>query len=1258
MYKKLSVLLFTGLFIFSWTKLLAQDPGFIQQEIIKKANIITDDQINGLSVSQKQTVRAYYDGFGRSIQNVTVQASPLMHDQIQSIVYDNLGRQTKSYLPYADENVNSTIGNYRPNAVSIDQPGFYGNSSQYLIPTDAMPYAQQVYDNSPLQRLLQVGTVGSGFQPVNGQHFKSLIYRSNNGTIDGNILQWNVDGTYNTGNYYGNSTLTVIDGRDEENIENISFTDLAGHLVLKRQVLNGTNMDTYYIYNRAGMITYVIPPGATNILNANSYNLTATPLCNLVFHYFYNSRGQVTQKTIPGKGLISTVYDPLNRPVLEQDANMAPNFQWRYVKYDAKGRPISHGIYTDPNNGTYTSMQTYVYSLSSSYIAAWYESRSGAIINSGNYTNNIFPNGSLSGTTLTPLEYDYYDDYDLNQDGNADFSYIAQQDQYLPGEETATTAQLKGMPTIVSKSTVSGLANTWITTVTFYDRRLNPIQTLSNNHVYYTNMTMTDSKTVAPDFMGMPIATKVVKQTSAVNTITVYSQLTYDHMYRINSVSQKYNSDALQPVAAYLYNELGQVINKGVGYVSSSSWLQNIDMRYNIRGQLLSINNSTLTADGGVMNNENSDVFGMQLLYDKTDSNLGNTGKFNGEISAVKWMSKDAIGNNSKERAFIYSYDSQGRYNGETYLERQSGSANNTPFTPTHGWDETGINYDANGNILSLNRNAVQPGSSTVSSIDNLSYNYDSNSPNQLLSVADLSGSTQGFMAGNGTYSYDLDGNLTSDPYKGISNIHYSSLNRTSKIVFSASPNRFITYVTDANGTSLHKQQYDNVNGVAILKHTTDYIDNFVFVDGVISYFTIPEGRVVNNGGTLTQEFSISDQQGNVRVSFNNAGVNGMALVVQENSYYGFGLIMPGSTVTGGSNKNLYNGGSEWQNDFQNLPDYYQTYYRNYDPALGRFMSVDPKAESAASLTGYQYAGNNPIMNNDPMGDLIDHVPNRDPFSAAQPRDYRSDGFTGQHNFDNHIIDVANSMYDLNGNLVSMGDNGTVGNVLLQLAEAIINSPNTSSSTTFSGSYFSNLYEVVRAGNTFNVTGGHDIYVQSYDGPGRLPNGDLNILAIKVHIYDETANQGGGPGPSWWQSLKDYWANVGTAAKMTAGWALGVGDDSRVFMNDRVANAMRNSPGIVQARNDFYSKNKTSGNYAFGLKGLWQAGGNPIEQFVGSFSYSISVNQEGGFLQYTLTNTTSFSSFDYHITPASWNWNSGPMGNFYQTFIFTEPLRK
>jgi len=137
----------------------------------------------------------------------------------------------------------------------------------------------------------------------------------------------------------------------------------------------------------------------------------------------------------------------------------------------------------------------------------------------------------------------------------------------------------------------------------------------------------------------------------------------------------------------------------------------------------------------------------------------------------------------------------------------------------------------------------------------------------------------------------------------------------------------------------------------------------------------MPEGRVVNVSGALTQEFIMTDQQGNARVAFRNVG--NVAKVIQENSYYGTGLILPNSPVSTPTvaNKKLYNGGSEWQNDSPvgstnpyNLPDYYETDNRNYDATIGRFIGVDPMAESAESMSSYQYGGCNPIVNNDPSG--------------------------------------------------------------------------------------------------------------------------------------------------------------------------------------------------------------------------------------------------------------------------------------------------
>ncbi|XHR97252.1 RHS repeat-associated core domain-containing protein [Mucilaginibacter sp. UC70_90] len=119
-------------------------------------------------------------------------------------------------------------------------------------------------------------------------------------------------------------------------------------------------------------------------------------------------------------------------------------------------------------------------------------------------------------------------------------------------------------------------------------------------------------------------------------------------------------------------------------------------------------------------------------------------------------------------------------------------------------------------------------------------------------------------------------------------------------------------------------------------------------------------------------KYILANQQGNARISFEDNG-SAVAVVRQENSYYGFGLTLANSPVATPvtDNKQLYNGGSEWQNDYNNLPDLQQTFYRNYDAALGRWIAVDPVAESAESMTVYQYAGNNPIMLNDPLGDLL-----------------------------------------------------------------------------------------------------------------------------------------------------------------------------------------------------------------------------------------------------------------------------------------------
>jgi hypothetical protein len=67
------------------------------------------------------------------------------------------------------------------------------------------------------------------------------------------------------------------------------------------------------------------------------------------------------------------------------------------------------------------------------------------------------------------------------------------------------------------------------------------------------------------------------------------------------------------------------------------------------------------------------------------------------------------------------------------------------------------------------------------------------------------------------------------------------------------------------------------------------------------------------------------------------------------------------------------------------MPDYNQTFYRNYDPAVARFISADSMPESADFMTSYQYAGNDPVNMNDPMGDLLDPARMSHPNGNQQP---------------------------------------------------------------------------------------------------------------------------------------------------------------------------------------------------------------------------------------------------------------------------------
>lgn len=579
----------------------------------------------------------------------------------------------------------------------------------------------------------------------------------------------------------------------------------------------------------AGVISRIVPPKAVSAMRAAAnWNLSQATVGELLLKFVYDDLGRVIEKTVPGAAVLYMVYDPLNRPVLMQDGNMRSAHQWNYMKYDMKGRVISQGIYTDNTYLTRSTMQQYVTSLN--YASSYYEDRSSSA-SGGYYTNIIFPTANTE-----PLAYSYYDDYDLDNNGSPDYSY---QSQSLSGE-ASPALYTRGMLTAIRKRTVGGgLANLWLTSVMFYDKKASLIQTLRNNQL---NTAVNNSTTRVPDFTGKVLITKVVRIAGSTTTV-VQDTYSYDHAGRLTAIDQSLNTAAAAThLVSYQYNELGQLVTRNLqpspsafpddivlngpqslsagqtqtytaahsiqlqtgfkvatgatfkAQIQGSGALQTVDYRYNIRGQLVSMNNSTLVNDG-VTNSDSKDAFGMELLYDQTDASLGNAAYYNGQVSAVKWMARAGT---LTQRSYRYTYDDQNRLSAAIYADRLNGSGS---WGNLSAYDEKAITYDQNGNITALKRNAMA--GSAINEVDNLQYTYDGN---QLTNVTDGAGSNYtavGFKNLTGSaapYIYDSNGNLIQDYKKGVA-FAYNYINRTDKVTITTSTGRYISYTYEADGT-------------------------------------------------------------------------------------------------------------------------------------------------------------------------------------------------------------------------------------------------------------------------------------------------------------------------------------------------------------------------------------------------------------------------------------------------------------------------
>ncbi len=942
---------------------------------------ITDEDIFDRNTDCIINQVSYFDGLGRPLQNISVSASPSVMDIIQPVVYDDYGREAILYLSY--ESYTDNLGAYQSTAIGSTygagskQYDFY-NDAENDVTDDPNPFAETVFEASPLSRVLEQGSPGASWQPENvsipgSGHTVKYDWGANQ---ENDVLKFYISGDdlaldlpedkyYDEGELY--KTVTKNENWTSGNINTTEeYRDKQGQVILKRTYVGPTpeKVETYYVYDIYGLLRYVITPAAAYEIVKTGSTVTFpldkddNIIKNLCYYYRYDARKRMIEKQLPGSEPVYMVYDKRDRLVLTQDGNLREDInhndlkKWMFTKYDHLNRPVITGILTADHVYSQPVMQDTVDNAYDGTSLLYYvEKDIGEIITLG-YTDTSFPHSGNTFIYNSEIEYltaTYYDDYNFPDTISFDT------DNGISGysDDEGNVNYFDNALGLVTGTKVKILnTGNYITTTNYYDNRYRLLQSISTSDWddgAQPDFTLTETVSTDYDFTGKVLALRqkqvIMDGEQTISSEAVNKYYTYDHMGRLTRTEQQVEGDnnGKVTIAELGYNAIGELKTKSL-HAEEISRGQVLDYKYNIRGWLTSVNDPD---DLGTDN-----MFGMTLLYNDVSSLSALTGsqeQYNGNIAGMIWNRPDTTsGTHFLKSAYSFEYDGLNRFNLAYYGEGET-------IVSSDKFREYDMDYDLNGNITGLMRT-----DSLGSVIDNLSYEYASSGlSNRLINIVDDSYDADGFSdISNATdYTYDNNGNMVSDLNKGIFEISYNFLNLPDTIVNSTGDT--VIYYYDAMGTKLRQ--------IVIDSDTTGryYFNGFEYNDTlVLDIIHNEEGYVSRSTEDYQYNYYLRDHLGNVRVVFTPASTRAEKLI-QATDYYPFGMKYSTQVYVSGENKYLFNG-KELQDEMG--WDVYAYGARYYDPVIGRFHTIDPLAQDYSFQSPFLYAGNNPIRYIDLFG--------------------------------------------------------------------------------------------------------------------------------------------------------------------------------------------------------------------------------------------------------------------------------------------------
>ncbi|WP_236582248.1 DUF6443 domain-containing protein [Sphingobacterium spiritivorum] len=604
----------------------------------------------------------YFDGMGRKIQVISTKGSPTMKDIVQHIEYDNFGRESKKYLPYASSN--SENGSYNSTAGSDVMNYYAANGWDTSVKKTTVPFAETLFEDSPLNRLQIQAAPGESWQLSSGH----TIHKDYGTNVNDDVKFWKINTAGNgaSATFYLQGKLYKTVTKDENwtsgktgTVE--EFKDFEEKIVLKRiWETEDKKLDTYYIYDHFKSLKYVIPPAVIT----NNFTESDSDFNLYIYGYKYDGRRRLIEKKIPGKGWEYIVYNKRSQVVQIQDAVQRLSNQWLFTKYDAFGRIVMTGIHT--RSSSREAEQAYILN---NEIVFW-ENRA--------REQSTYGNVSYPRTNTTVRSINYYDDYTFEQANN------------LTAEGITHSRMLNGLltGTVVYKEDGS----LPLLTALYYDDDGRLIQTVSQN-----NLGGKDIITYSYSFTG-ELLTSVHSHTANGQTTTIATHNKYDHVGRLMTSKQQINNQPEITLLAKNYNEIGQLREKVVGADTDGNNPVNIiTYGYNERGWL-----TTST----------SKYFSQQLKYQ--DPIYGTSAQWNGNISEQHWGQNTTV-----NEYFVYSYDKLNRL--------KNGNSTTSGMYESLEYDDMGNITKLTRNGAAIFYSYTGNNLNSVSGLVNGNYTYDSN---------------------------------------------------------------------------------------------------------------------------------------------------------------------------------------------------------------------------------------------------------------------------------------------------------------------------------------------------------------------------------------------------------------------------------------------------------------------------------------------------------------------------------------------------